>query len=91
VAKQTKAHSIPTSTTFFSKTARAAILASAGAVGRACKLAFSFGLEADPGIAAEFRARLALKKKHGHIPEHVTKVKPPVSYIPLKAITYVFF
>jgi len=37
------------STTTFSKTARAAILAGAGAVGRACKLAFSYGMKTDPG------------------------------------------
>ena len=41
VAKQTKVHSKSTSSTSFSKTATAAILASARAMGRACKLAFS--------------------------------------------------
>jgi hypothetical protein len=41
VAKATKAHAKPTSSAFFSKTARAAILARAKAMGRACKLAFS--------------------------------------------------
>ena len=45
VAKLTKVASTSASTTTFSKTARAAILASAGAVGRACKLAFSYCLE----------------------------------------------
>ena len=41
IAKLTKAASVSASTTTFSKTARAAILAGVGAVGRACKLAFS--------------------------------------------------
>ena len=44
-AKLTKAASTSASTTTFSKTARAAILAGVGAVGRACKLAFSYGLQ----------------------------------------------
>ena len=77
VAKQMKVASIPTSTTTFSKTTRDAILAGAGAMGRACKLAFSYGLETDPEIAATFLAKLTLKARHTHIPAHVRKVKPP--------------
>ena len=91
IAKQTKANSIPTSTSSFSKTARAAILAGAGSVGRACKIAFSYGLESDPGIAAEFMAKLALTKKHGHILEHVPKGIPPVNCIPLKEVADAFY
>ena len=45
----------------FSKTTRAAILARAGAAGRACKLAFSYGLESDPVVAAKFLAKLTLQ------------------------------
>ena len=45
----------------FSKTARVAILARAGAVGRVCMLAFSYGLESDPVVAAEFFAKLTLQ------------------------------
>jgi hypothetical protein len=60
VSKQTKATSIPASTTTFSKTARVAILTGAGAVGRACKLAFSYGFETDPEIADKFLARLTI-------------------------------
>ncbi len=48
VAKVIKAASTSASTSSFSKTARAAILEGAGAFGRACKLAFSYGLETDP-------------------------------------------
>ena len=90
VVKQTKATSIPFSTTTFSKTTRAAILAGAGAVGRACKLAFSYGLETEPEIAAEFLAKLSLKARHAHIQAHVPKVKPPANCIPLKAVTDAF-
>ena len=44
----------------FSKTARAATLASARELGRACKVAFTYGIEADLDIAASFLAKLAL-------------------------------
>ena len=90
VAKHTKAASIPASTMTFSKTARAAILARDGAVGRACKLAFSYGLETDPEIAAKFMANLTLKARHAHIHAHVPKVKPPSNCIPLKGVTDAF-
>ena len=43
-----------TDTITFSKTARAAILAGAGKAGRACKVAFTYGLEVDPEVAAKF-------------------------------------
>jgi hypothetical protein len=60
-------------------------------MGRACKLAFSYGLESDPVIAAKFMSKLTLKKKHYHIPEFVAKVKPVGNNIPLKAVTDAFF
>jgi hypothetical protein len=85
-----KAHSKPTSSITFSKTARAVILARAEAIGRACKLAFSYGLESDPVIAAKFMSKLTLKKKHDHIPKCVAKVKPTGNNIPLKAVMYAF-
>ena len=90
VAKPTKAHSKSTSSTS-SKMARAAILAGAGAMGRACKVAFSYGLESDPVIAAKFLSKLNLKKKYDHIPEFVAKVKPVGNNIPLKAVTDAFY
>ena len=90
VAKQTEAHSKSTSNSSFSKTARAAILAGAGAMGRACKLAFSYGLESDPAIAAKFLSKLALKKKHAHIPDFVARVKPAWNNIPLLAVPDAF-
>ena len=44
----------------FSKMAREAILAGPGKVGRACKVAFTYGLETNPAIAATFLAKLTL-------------------------------
>jgi hypothetical protein len=57
---------------------------------RACKLAFSYGLESDPGIAAKLLSKLTLKKKHDHIPVFVARVKPTRNCIPLKAVTDAF-
>ena len=48
----------------FSKTARAAILAGAGEMGRACKVAFTFGLETDPEVVATFLKKLTLQSRH---------------------------
>ena len=59
-------------------------------MGRACKLAFSYGLETDPRIAANFLAKLTLGSRHSHIEAHVPKVKPPKNCIPLKAVTDAF-
>ncbi len=44
----------------FSKTARAAILAGTGEVGRPCKVAYTYGLETDPVVAAKFTKKLTL-------------------------------
>ena len=53
-------------------------------------MAFSYGLESDPTIAAKFMSKLTLKKKHHRIQEYVAKVKPTGSCIPLKAVTDAF-
>ncbi len=90
VAKALKASATSASSSTFSKTTRAAILAGAGAVGRACKLAFSYGLESDPAVAAKFLTKLTLGAKHAHIQAYDPKIKPPVNSIPLKAITDAF-
>ncbi len=88
--KLTKASSIPSSFTPFSKTPRTAILAGAEAVGRACNLAFSYGLEPDPEFASKSLPKLTLKARHAHIPVHVPKVKPPYNRIPSKAMADAF-
>jgi hypothetical protein len=90
VSKQIKAYSIPSSITSFSKTAWAAILAGAEAVGRACKVAFSYGLESDQEITAKFIFKLTMKERHSHIPMHVSKIIPPANCIPFKAVTDAF-
>ena len=81
---------MPASTITFSKTTRAAIMAEAGSMGRACKLAFSYGLETDLKIAAKFLAKLTMKERHAHFQVHVSKVKSPMNCIPLKAVTDAF-
>ena len=83
MAKSLKASSTSASTLTFSKTTRAAIMAGAGAVGRACKFAFSYGLESDPAVAAKFLANLTLRA-------YVPKIKPPRNCIPVKAVTNAF-
>jgi hypothetical protein len=87
VAKSLKASSTSATSSTFSKTTRAAILARAGAVGNACKLAFSYGLATDPVVAAKFLDKLTLGAKHAHIQAYVPKIKPPRNNIPMKAIT----
>ncbi len=65
-------------------------MAGAGAVGRACKLALSYGLESDPEVASKFHSKLTMKAGHAHIPTHVPKVKPVPNRIMLKIMTYAF-
>jgi hypothetical protein len=60
----------------FSKTARATILTGAGQVGRACKVAFTYGLETDPAVAAEFLKKLTLQDRHPLI-AHTPKRSSP--------------
>ncbi len=57
---------------------------------RACKPAFSYGMESDPKIVAKFLSMLNLKERHAHIPAQIPKAKPPTNYIPPKAVTYAF-
>ena len=80
VTKSTKASSIPSSSTSFSKTSRATILDGAGAVGRACKLE----------VASKLISKLTLKARHAHIPVYVPKVKPLPNRIPLKVVIDAF-
>ena len=71
----------------FSKTARAAALACAGELGRACKVAFTYGVEADPEVAAGFLAKLTLQARHSHVPLHPSSLKPAKNSIPLTAVS----
>jgi len=76
--------------TSFSKTVRATILSKAGAVGRAFKHVFSYGMEYDPVIAADFLAKLTLHHQDSQIPIYDSKVVPRSNCIPLKAGTNAF-
>jgi hypothetical protein len=53
-------------------------------------MAFSYGLETYPEIAAKFLAKLTLNARHSHIDVFVPKVKSPRNCIPLKAVTDAF-
>jgi len=90
VLKLVKASSISSSTISFSKTARGGILVGAGAVGRACKLVLSYGIEPEPEVASKFLSKLTLKARHTYNHVHVPKVEPPAICIPQKAVTDAF-
>ncbi len=74
----------------FSLTTRAASLASCGAVGKACKLAFSYGTESDPDVARTFLAKLTRIVPHTHAPMPPTTYKTTRLPIPIKAVTDAF-
>ena len=76
--------------TSFPKTARAASLAGGGAVGKACQLAFSYGTERDPAVAATFLAKLTRSTLHTHVPAPPTAYKTAFVPIPLKTVTDAF-
>ncbi len=69
---------------------KAAVMAKAGAVGRACKHTFSYGLESEPLVAAEFLAKLTLQQKQSHNPVYESKVAPRPNRIPLKSVIDAF-
>jgi len=83
-------NSVSSDTVVFSKTARAALLARSGEVGRACKVAFTYGLETDPAIAAQFLGKLNLQSRHSHIAQYTSSVTTTKNQIPLKAVTDAF-
>jgi len=79
-----------TYTITLSKTAKAAILAGAGEVGRACNAAFTYELETYPEAAAKF-----LKEMHDTVPSlshHPSYIvfKPAKNLIPLNAVLGAF-
>ena len=61
-----RVHALTVPTSSFPLAARAASLAGCGAVGKACKLAFSYGTESDPIVAATFLAKLTRTTPHTH-------------------------
>ena len=74
----------------FSKTARIAALACVGELGRACKAAFTYGVEADPEVAASFLAKLTLQARHSHVPLHPSSLKPAKNSILLTTVAEAF-
>jgi hypothetical protein len=84
------ANTLTTNTTTFSKTARVAILAGAGKVGRAYKVVFTYRLETSPEAVAKFLRKLTLQSRHDHITPHTSHLKPAKNLIPLKAVTCAF-
>jgi hypothetical protein len=77
-------------TVSFLKTARAAILAGAGEMRRARKVAFTFGLETDPEFAAKFLKKRTLQARHIHITPHFSTFKTAKNLIPAKAVSETF-
>jgi len=77
-------------TVSFSKTARAAIFAGDGEVGRVCKVAFTFGLETYPEVAAKLLKKPTLQARHNHITPHSSIVKPAKNLIPAKVVSKAF-
>jgi hypothetical protein len=51
-------------------------------MGRACKVAFTFGIEADLEVAASFLAKLTLQAKLSHVPLHPSSLKPAKNSTP---------
>ena len=53
-------------------------------------MACTYGIEADPEVAATFLARLALRARHSHVPLHSSSLKPAKNTITLFAICDAF-
>jgi hypothetical protein len=68
----------------------AAALVCACELGRACKVAFTYGVEADPEVAVSFLAKLTLQARHSHVPLHPSSLKPAKNSIPLTAVAEAF-
>ncbi len=85
-----RVHALTKPTNVFPLAARAASLAGCGAVGKACKLAFSYGTESDPVVAATFLAKLTRTTPHAHVPLPPSAYKSAFVPIPLKAVADAF-
>jgi hypothetical protein len=85
-----RVHALTNPANTFPLAARAASLASCGATRKACKLAFSYGTEPDPVVAATFLAKLTMTIPHAHVSPPPTAHKSVFVPIPLKVITDAF-
>ena len=79
-----------TGTVVFSKTTRATLLAGDGEVGMTCQVAFTYGLETNPLVTAEFLKKLTFQSRHAHIAPHTSSLKTAKNLIPLKVVTDAF-
>jgi hypothetical protein len=59
-------------------------------MGRACKVAFTYGVEADPVVVASFLSMPTLKERHSHVPLHPSSLKPAKNSIPLTIVAATF-
>jgi len=82
------AHTRPSKT--FPPTAKAADLSGCGDAGKACTLAFSYGTESDPTVAATFMSKLTRTIPHTHVPLPPSSYKTILVPIPIKTVTYAF-
>ena len=85
-----RVHALTQPSKTFPLAARAAALAGCGAAGKACKLAFSYGTESDPAVAATFLAKLTRTVPHTHVPMPPASFKTAVLPVPIKAVTDAF-
>ena len=85
-----KIHDITKSTVSVTQAARAATLAGCGVVGKACKIAFSYGTESDPAVVATFLTKLTRSSPHTHVPSPLYAFKSLFVPIPIKAVSYAF-
>jgi len=53
-------------------------------------VAFTYGIEADPEVAASFLAKSTLKARHSHVPLDPSSLKPSKNSIPLTAVAEAF-
>jgi hypothetical protein len=74
----------------FPRTAKAAALAWSGVVGKACRLAFSYGTESDPIVATTFLTKLTRTIPHTHVPLPSPSYKTAFVPIPIKAVIETF-
>ena len=59
-------------------------------MGRACKVAFTYGFKMIPEVAAKFMKKLTTKSMHEHITPHASHIKPAKNLIPLQFVTNAF-
>ena len=83
-------HDITMPAVSFTQAARATTLAGCGAVGKACKIAFSYGTESDPTVAATFLAKLTRSDPHTHVPPPPSAFITPFVPIPIKVVSDAF-